>query len=1133
MEQAADEASGQGGEARPGGREPAGADWRGAECRSQAIWFVALEAVRQANFILRSPPPPFGLDDLRCLEGEIDKCVKVLRDVRWADLDFEPRTPAEVQDDLRTVIGNVAGIIADPDRQRGIASAEGRGASEYARWWTETSELVREVRAVIPRTRQHEALAAAKSGRDRGLGKLLGKTPAPPVNTSPSGRLQTLLAAVRDRLGDQEPVLWIADQEGPLQFGVKSLAEQEVKESCIDPPVEMTTRHDCLEWLIAACATLRYVSTEGGGRQSCSPKMFQAWRSGLVEKACRLLGTTCREGPDPRVAETPPPHWDVHVVRDSPAEVLARPLFVAGPGEPRLLAKGVVIVPRAAELVRRLQAWCREPTGAPGDRALMAAVEEISRHEWGSKLSESLQKVARPGFVTIDALRAFVRLLLIMETDGSADDSAAGSWPLGPPEEFRLVAKLEGLVIQPGGLGARRRIPCRQVPRRDAVAGAALALRLPDGQLLPIGVPSEPAACEAEIFAAIDDLDWRLWAIEAAATCPTLQLAKDDREHLRRLLRKAGHDVWEGLKTGLLRSDRDPAMLAKAIPGLVVARLRLEHSLTPDDDLSKALIDDYRRLERALLGRLHDLDPNGLGGLHPPRSRDGGVDVFRWRAASLLGTGRSAWEIRWQVDQAPFGAQLRERITPKKTIGVTFSASPRATEQDIHLLEAPFVSTGPWDLAGTCFEPLARFGREILSPEGHFEGMPDMAAALMRLRDAFAGLDRAAFDGLIKAATSSPADPDAVRWIGLLQGDPRFAFDCQPPITETQADGEAGFAIKPPSVSDELVWKDSDTVAEGDDLRVMHSLVRQHGLRVLSRGRPAEGSAEHLAAECDAVCRAALPTLLPFTDRIGEKIDRLRTFPAERAGLMPFLAEAIAAALDELVHLAEPAPIGGSPVEASEDALAGAFGLLARIAALHGHRVTPEAWHPRTGTPVSGVSAAGDLAAMFHPTTAAGDWIVDRFGVEGDHGRAGRCRRSAGPAPAGYEPLRMLAQGLPSDEPRCGELRQGLSDLPGHVLEEKARLAIPRIYDNVWNVLVEHSATAGDPAPWKAAVAELIRKPYDMVMFEPTKLGEYPSSWIVEAGGHSPRGRHIVRVVRPGVRTLEKKLVWPAVVETE
>jgi hypothetical protein len=73
----------------------------------------------------------------------------------------------------------------------------------------------------------------------------------------------------------------------------------------------------------------------------------------------------------------------------------------------------------------------------------------------------------------------------------------------------------------------------------------------------------------------------------------------------------------------------------------------------------------------------------------------------------------------------------------------------------------------------------------------------------------------------------------------------------------------------------------------------------------------------------------------------------------------------------------------------------------------------------------------------------------------------------------------------------------------------------------------------GDLESWKAAIAEFIRKPFDMVMVAPSKVGDYPSSWVVGPDGKTPSGKHITRIIRPGVRTLENKLVWPAVVETE
>jgi hypothetical protein len=206
---------------------------------------------------------------------------------------------------------------------------------------------------------------------------------------------------------------------------------------------------------------------------------------------------------------------------------------------------------------------------------------------------------------------------------------------------------------------------------------------------------------------------------------------------------------------------------------------------------------------------------------------------------------------------------------------------------------------------------------------------------------------------------------------------------------------------------------------------------------------------------------------------------------------------------------------------------------VSRIAESFGHRVTPAVSSLLAGATADAVPDSDQLVVAFHPTVPPGAVIVDRFGIEGESGRERACRRSAGPAPDGFDRLQALVDGLTGEALRLEELRQGIANLPRHVLGEKARIAIPSLYASVWHVLVEHASVAGDPTPWKEAVATLIRKPYDMVMFEPSKLGDYPAEWIVGPDGKPPRGRRISKVIRPGVQTLEKKLVWPAIVDTE
>jgi hypothetical protein len=408
-----------------------------------------------------------------------------------------------------------------------------------------------------------------------------------------------------------------------------------------------------------------------------------------------------------------------------------------------------------------------------------------------------------------------------------------------------------------------------------------------------------------------------------------------------------------------------------------------------------------------------------------------------------------------------------------------------------------------------------------------------VTAALSRLRDDFAKHDPDAFDALIKAATESPIDPAAETWLDLLRADQRFEFDCHPPI-RPHDDGVA-FTLCPLSSADNLAWDDNDGIPERTDIRVRYALEKGDSKRVLSRGMPADGSAEQLAARLNTACEGRLAPLLPAAAAFRRAIDLVRTFPDERECMLKRLRDMLCGALDEVATLAMKAAVDSTldGPEGIGQPLSQAFELLAAIGARYGYSVEPESWNPKTGTPAADRATADTLPARFHPTIPPGDVIVEQFALSGDDPRQGIFRQSAGPAPVGYESLVELAGAVGGSGTRLQELRERLDRFPRRVLEDKTRLAIPSLYDSVWNVLVEHPAAAGDLEPWKKALAKFIRKPFDMVMFEPSKLGDYPSSWIVGPDGKSPQGRRIARVIRPGVRTLEKKLVWPAVVETE
>jgi hypothetical protein len=943
---------------------------------------------------------------------------------------------------------------------------------------------------------------------------------------------------LKKTVGTHDPSFWCATLDGswkPTKARIEAVIEADsslrnnlrLNERCKDDL-------GCLRTLIFLCSEPHPIKVESGDTNPYSPQAFQQWRHKLKEKAKELLG---KEPKDYELNSKSVSTW-VSILDPGSSRTVelakATGLTASDRDRPQPLARGVILVPPIKSLMNQMREWC-DRTCSPNhaaDSLVARAIRASNESLWDTKFKSTLwpeEKQSVPLSNRVSALSDLARLLTaigLRPPDSSTDAATL--------LDYQHVAMLERIELKPSAQApTTRKIPCR--------IGEAATSRQPSSLYvnaieLAVGAPSAPATCEQAIFEAIEKIDWRLWAIDAISTSQLPGFDDESRRLLRDLLSKVEYDSSENLKIELLGSKSDANLMARGVEYAVVARLTLE-TMPAEDGVVRDVIDDFRDLETALLVKLYEVDEKGLGGLTPPRrSKHEGVDVFRWRAQRVYKESR--WrETVWERDPAPVGTQLGEQMQGR-VIRLRFSASPHATDDDTRLLSAPYVTISPTDPAENSFAaPLHAFGAEILRPQEQQDGARDISAeigaAMARLRGGFSGQDRGAFDALIKAATASPADPHATRWVELLRNDTRFAFDCHPPI-RPRDDGH-GYEVCPVSIRDNLVWESSDRIPERNDIRVVHALDRKCSTRVLSRGTPVEGSPEALAARLDMICEGDLARLMPAAGHLRRAIDFVRTFPDERDRMLKRLRDMLCGALDEVATLAMEAAVSSTldGPEGIGQPLSQAFELLAAIGARYGYSVEPEQWNPKTGTPAADRATADTFPAFFHPTIPPGDVIVDQFALSGDDPRQGIFRQSAGPAPVGYESLVELAGAVGGSGTRLQELRERLERFPRRVLEDKTRLAIPSLYDSVWNVLVEHPAAAGDLEPWKKTLAEFIRKPFDMVMFEPSKLGDYPSSWIVGPDGKSPRGRRIARVIRPGVRTLEKKLVWPAVVETE
>ena len=1081
------------------------------------------------------------VDDLliaTCLTTVLYAVQESLRQIRntWSDapelklaaeVTRVPATHVTISDlqELRGVKEYVATCIAQA-REETLGTAEKTGQTPHLKspiiTWIAYGRCIAEARRAI------KTLDARANLFQRLKGLVIRSSgPSAAELKGIANSLNTILEIPRSR-DSAKPYYWCADLAENIDLPQTFSDELPTHKNDDVKTLLSKTRgsqSDFLEGLVEVCGCNRK-KREGKSLKECTPEILRARRSYLDTVTGKLLGGTCSLGSD-AVPLTPEGYADYRPTLDKSAASItvdALPLLVTYDGcpKPRRVCKGVLRMPPISEAVRALDNWSHAPShdGGRNDERLAHVTEWLRPM---IKTAPTLSWKDHPDCLLL------ARLLceLCAPTDPSTDRLAASQNVLG----WCMINELS--------LSASDASNVRAVVSGIAAAASAQpppmetkAIRWPDLAFITVGAFLPAGDCSPSVLTAIEDFDWRLWLIATYAEHPDEdKVFPKDRDLLRGWLRRTDYASWEALKRELMACDRSPGTLARAARHCTNALLKLARAPRSQvqeiwrpcfEDLKK----DAHRLREAVLARLHELDPGRLGGLTPPRDLKGAIDVFTWRTSRTSQDDTAGdWTATWVKDDKPFGTMLSDELRLDGTYHARFSASSAVSDDDLRLLNLPFVTILRNAAEKSFFDtggPYDRFALAILGKEVRGSGYPDITKAVETLVGDLAGSDREHFDALVKAATASPPDAHAVEWLSALWDDPRFRFECYPAIERTKD----VFAISPVSEKDRLAWEDSDA-REGADVRVTYALDRKLSRRVLSRGRPADGSEERLAAHLEQLCSEHLETGYDSAREIRLAVDRCRAFPEQRERYVKGLMERVCSILDVLITRSHDRTADAQEI----DAVTGVFHQLSRIAVCYAHAISPTQWTPDAGTPSSAFRPDAVLPVFFHPTVPSGDVIVDRFTVDGTHARKGAFRRSAGPAPPGYDRLRELEATLPAAHPRCLELRGELDDYPRHVLEGKFRLAVQGIYDRAWKAILEAPASTADHAAWKAALADLIRKPFDMVMFEPSAVGEYPIGWMVGIDGKAPFGRHVARVVRPGVRTLDKKLIWPAVVE--
>jgi hypothetical protein len=839
------------------------------------------------------------------------------------------------------------------------------------------------------------------------------------------------------------------------------------------------------------------------------------------------------------------PFWHAGKFAGGLVQEVRQPVMQSG-GERATLIKGIAVLPPASFMCRRItSAGAATAAPAAGSRAAL----DFAVGCWGGTSPADPAAIPPPAGVwkraeddglgmlspaDLDAgLLAPARLLTAIASDRRCEPAVEGGDEAHPlsHDALRLALAFEGfsLIFTPAqGCAADRMIPHAgpESSGESSKLTLRVALPIPGGAPVAwdvdVGTLGNPAACGDGVLAAVETVDWRIWALTHA---PLAEQASRQRQLLLAAVNEQG---WEPVKQQVLSgatSDRGAAM-ARLFEYTHRARLGVAAFLAASDDgegqhLGGSLLNDLGSVRLAALAEAASIEPQALERCSPPRQADGTVHIGKWLRQRLTGESHGDEPIlTWASVGSAFGMPVGdEQLDEQGRLVVTVSAGP-VEETEIRCLSTPLPAASDAVGNGPGGRPLrtviAEFQARLI--ETLSRSTPNaLDAELPALRSRLAGADAPAFHELIERARKG--DVAAVAWLDLLASDPRFDFRCHPPLTADRSD------VKPPGSDDEyLTWADDPEVPAGSDIAVTFALDPRRARRVIGRGPREPGSAADLAdclvtAAADAGERLERPAI-----SCRDATDRWRMFggnaahPVTRSG--PLL-EAILAA-----HDLDPA------------ARQAVFTAVSRWCAALGHEVQPAEW--RAGEPLPAERFPEfELTPTFDEAFPAGAFMLKCFGVSGPHGLPLEGAVSAGPAPAGFNDLRTALGELGNTPelghtPKLGDLEKRLNDLAKQAANGRLPMVVPNLFDSLWGAAEAAPASLQavfDPA--KGHLLQLLKSSCKMVVFEPAKLTDYPSEWIVGPDGKRPSGNRIRKVLRPGVRTLSSSLVRPAIVETE
>jgi len=961
---------------------------------------------------------------------------------------------------------------------------------------------------------------------------------------------RALARIVADESGEH-PALWCAERFHRRYLSVEAVrAEAGKPDWCKHLPELRHYKHKLFAWVIDPVRPRKGLPVMNQRPTECCAMLQKELKANLAD-AQALFADLQLEGGDSLSPETIVQWegcWLPKRFVETCCHILSAPIRISG--KRTNLFKGHVLLPYASTLSHRLEGVINDPAvdaslSLQDSRRHLSAASQFLNTLWKSenlpervcKAAEAVDHNPSAGGLKVSIFLAAARLLTtaVLASECGTERGECAKEIHDLTAGLRLAFAFEGFFLETAedAVRAPRRIPHLGGRTGDSTSVTLVRRNLGRSaggasQRTHVGFYGLPATCGPGLFAAVDAVDWRLWAYENAPRSWWSEGAAKIRDSVTRGAEKEG---WEAIKQGALDTTGgavDEGALARLFTHAHQTRLALEmwRDRTSEshagDVMLAGLIGEYRTLAKEALAALAEIDPDAPGRLDPPRLVDGQIDVKTW-LSPIAGPWSSAavYTRRWQRSERPRGAVLDERGTPVGIVEVVLSAGD-LEQADIAFLNAPpimarLASTAAAESATPHLPAvLRRFQHAIAFPVA---GSPTTSDTVAALRDSLAKDAADAFHELVARCRNE--DEAAKAWHRLLTADPRFDFSCHPAI-----DTDSG-QVRPAAAEDSfLAWEFDPGVPRGGDISVRFSLHPAGARRVISRGAREPGSLTDWAERLVESCRQASTVMAALGERAREATDRWITF-AERA-THP-LSEA-GPLLDELIRDDNLSP-------ACRNAL---FAAVTEWSAALDHHVYPVGWRadqplmPKTlGSP--------EMPVEFDDKAAVGSVMVRSFGLRGSV-----CERpfagviSAGPSPSGFMNFRLSVTRL-GDSPGVGhtpsmhEVTRRTDELARHSLAGTLPLALPNLFERLWELfeVLSDRQPLSEAEAANAALREMLKSVCGMVLFEPATVGDYPSGWVREPDGAQPRGRRIKRLVRPGLRTLESALVRPALAITE